>query len=160
MRGVNKVTLIGRLGVEPEVKQVNNGGNLCKLVIATSESWKDKTTGDKQERTEWHRVTFFGKLADIAASYLSKGSKVYVEGSLRSEKYTDKDGNARSTITIIGKELQFLDSKSESNTSDIDNSNATPNYNNKPYHAAKPKNFEKQNDAYREFMELDESLPF
>ncbi len=107
-RGVNKVILVGNLGADPETRYTTNGGAICTIKIATSESWKDKQTGENQERTEWHRVKFFGKLAEIAGEYLKKGSQVYVEGSLRTDKYTDKEGIERYTTDIIANEMQML----------------------------------------------------
>lgn len=109
-RGVNKVILLGNLGNEPETQFLQSGTAVTKLSIATSESWKDKD-GNKQERTEWHRVCAFGKLAEIMGEYLKKGSKVYIEGSLRTNKWKDKDGNDRYTTEIIASEMQMLDSK-------------------------------------------------
>jgi single-strand DNA-binding protein len=107
-RGVNKVILIGTLGADPETRYSAGGAAITKIRIATNESWTDKQTGQKQERTEWHRVTFFGKLADIAGEYLKKGRQVYVEGSLRTDKYTDKDGVDRYSTDVIANEMQLL----------------------------------------------------
>ena len=107
-RGVNKVILVGNLGADPETRYTPNGGAITTIRIATSESWTDKQTGQKQERTEWHRVKFFGKLAEIAGEYLKKGRQVYVEGSLRTDKYTDKDGVEKFSTDIIGNEMQML----------------------------------------------------
>ena len=92
MAGINKVILVGNIGDKPEVKHASNGNAIANLSVATSESWKDKNTGQKQEKTEWHRVSVFGKLAEIAGQYLVKGSKVYVEGKLQTRKWQDKDG--------------------------------------------------------------------
>ena len=111
-RGINKVILIGNLGSDPEVKNSTSGNMITRLNIATSETWKDKQTGSPQERTEWHRVVFFNRLAEIASQYLRKGSKVYIEGSLRTQKWQDQSGNDRYTTEIIASELQMLDSKS------------------------------------------------
>lgn len=111
-KGINKVILIGNLGSDPEVKNSTNGNVITRLNIATSETWKDKQTGLPQERTEWHRVVFFNRLAEIANQYLKKGSKVYIEGSLRTQKWQDQSGNDRYTTEIIASELQMLDSKS------------------------------------------------
>ncbi len=108
MRGVNKVILIGNLGQDPEVRYSAGGSAITTISIATSESWKDKQTGEKQERTEWHRIKFFGKLAEIAGEYLKKGAQVYVEGSLRTDKYTDKQGVERYSTNIIANEMQML----------------------------------------------------
>ena len=112
-RGINKVILVGNLGNEPDSRPLPNGGAVTNISIATSDTWKDKNTGEMQERTEWHRVVFFGKLGEIAGLYLHKGSKVYVEGALRTEKWTDKDGHDRYTTKVIANEMQMLDKKSE-----------------------------------------------
>ena len=110
-RGINKVILVGNLGADPETRYTAGGGAITSIRIATSESWKDKQTGEMQERTEWHRIKFFGRLAEIAGEYLRKGSQVYVEGSLRTDKYTDKDGVERYTTDIIANEMQMLGSR-------------------------------------------------
>lgn len=107
-RGVNKVILVGNLGADPETRYTASGSAITSIRIATSESWKDKETGEQQERTEWHRVKFFGRLAEIAGEYLKKGRQVYVEGSLRTEKYTDKDGIERYSTDVIANEMQML----------------------------------------------------
>ncbi len=110
-RGVNKVILIGNLGKDPEVRYMPSGGAVTNVTIATSESWKDKQSGEQQERTEWHNVVFFNRLAEIAGEYLKKGSKVYVEGSLRTRKWQDKEGKDRYTTEIVAGEMQMLDSR-------------------------------------------------
>lgn len=110
-RGVNKVILIGNLGKDPEVKYFPSGGSLCNVTLATSESWKDKQTGEQKEKTEWHNVVFNDKLAEIAGQYLKKGSKVYVEGSLRTRKWQDKEGNDRYTTEVRVQDMQMLDGK-------------------------------------------------
>lgn len=107
-RGVNKVILVGNLGADPERRATAGGTSVTSLRIATSESWKDKQTGEQQERTEWHRVKLFGRLGDIAAEYLRKGRQVYIEGSLRTDKYTDKEGVERYSTDIIANEMQML----------------------------------------------------
>jgi len=107
-RGVNKVILVGNLGADPETRYTANGGAITTIRIATSEQWTDKTSGQKQERTEWHRIKFFGRLAEIAGEYLKKGRQVYVEGSLRTDKYTDKEGVERFSTDIIANEMQML----------------------------------------------------
>ena len=111
MASVNKVILVGNLGADPESRFTQSGGQITSIRIATSESWNDKQTGEKQERTEWHRIKFFGKLAEIAGEYLRKGSQVYVEGALRTDKYTDKDGIERFSTDIIANEMQMLGSR-------------------------------------------------
>ena len=107
-RGINKVILVGNLGNDPDVKYSQAGSAITTISVATSESWKDKQTGQQQERTEWHRVKFFGRLAEIAGEYLKKGRQVYIEGSLRTEKYTGKDGVERYSTDIIANEMQML----------------------------------------------------
>jgi single-strand DNA-binding protein len=107
-RGINKVILIGNLGADPETRAMPSGTTVANLRIATSESWRDKQSGEQQERTEWHRVALFGRLAEIAGEYLRKGSQVYIEGSLRTRKWQDKQGNERYSTEIIGNELQML----------------------------------------------------
>jgi len=107
-RGVNKVILVGNLGADPETRYTANGGAITTIRIATSESWNDKATGQKTEKTEWHRIKFFGKLAEIAGEYLKKGRQVYVEGRLETGKYTDKEGIERFTTDIIANEMQML----------------------------------------------------
>ena len=107
-RGVNKVILVGNLGADPETRAMPSGSTVANLRIATSESWRDKTSGEQQERTEWHRVALFGRLAEVAAEYLKKGSQVYIEGSLRTRKWTDKQGQERYSTEIIGNDMQML----------------------------------------------------
>ena len=110
-RGINKVILIGNLGADPETRYMPSGGAVTNIRLATSESWKDRNTGEAQERTEWHRVVFFGRLGEIAGEYLKKGSKVYVEGSLRTRKWQDQGGQDRYTTEIVANEMQMLDSR-------------------------------------------------
>lgn len=110
-RGVNKVILVGHLGRDPEVRYAPSGQAIANVTIATSDSWKDKNTGEKQERTEWHRVVFFSRLAEIVGEYLKKGSQVYVEGRLQTRKWQDKDGNDRYTTEIVANEMQMLGSR-------------------------------------------------
>ena len=107
-RGINKVILVGNLGADPDTRYMPSGSAVTNIRVATSESWKDKNTGDPQERTEWHRVVFFGKLAEIAAEYLRKGSQVYVEGNLRTRKWQDREGRDRWTTEIVANEMQML----------------------------------------------------
>ncbi len=107
-RGINKVIIVGNLGADPETRYTGNGTAITSIRIATSENWTDKQSGEKQERTEWHRVKLFGRLAEIAGEYLKKGRQVYIEGSLRTDKYTDKDGIERFSTDIIANEMQML----------------------------------------------------
>ncbi len=111
-RGINKVILIGNLGGDPEVRYMPSGNAVTNVTLATSESWKDKQSGQMQERTEWHRVVFFNRLAEIAGEYLRKGAKVYVEGSLRTRKWQDQSGQDRYTTEIVASEMQMLDGRS------------------------------------------------
>jgi single-strand DNA-binding protein len=111
MASVNKVILIGNLGKDPEVRYAPSGAAICNITLATSRQWKDKTSGEKQEETEWHRVTFFDRMAEIAGEYLKKGRPVYVEGRIKTRKYTDKDGVERYATDIIATEMQLLGSR-------------------------------------------------
>ncbi len=110
-RGINKVILVGNLGQDPETKAMPSGMTVCNLRIATSESWKDKQTGEMKEQTEWHSVAMFGRLAEIAGEYLRKGSQVYIEGRLRTRKWQDKEGRDRYTTEIVANEMQMLGSR-------------------------------------------------
>lgn len=112
-RGVNKVILIGNLGADPEVRFFPNGGAVCNVTVATTESWKDKQTGEQKDATEWHRVVFNNRLAEIAGEYLRKGSKVYIEGSLRTRKWQNNQGQDQYTTEIRASEMQMLDSRGE-----------------------------------------------
>jgi len=116
-RGLNKVMIIGNLGAEPEVRYTAGGSAMANVNIATSETWRDKQTGEQQEKTEWHRVVFFGKLAEIVQQYVHKGSKIYIEGRLQTRKWQDKEGHDRYTTEIVANEMQMLDSKGGSSAS-------------------------------------------
>jgi single-strand DNA-binding protein len=107
-RGVNKVILVGNLGADPEVRYMPNGGAVANVTVATTESWKDKQSGENQEKTEWHRVVFFARLAEIVGEYLKKGSQIYVEGRLQTRKWQDKNGQDRYTTEIVANEMQML----------------------------------------------------
>lgn len=111
-RGINKVILIGNIGGDPEVRYMPSGGAVTTLSLATTETWKDKQSGEKQERTEWHRVVCFNRLGEIAGEYVKKGSRIYIEGSLRTRKWQDAQGQDRYTTEIVASEMQLLDSKS------------------------------------------------
>ena len=111
-RGINKVILVGHLGADPETRAMPSGTTVANLRIATSESWCDKQSGEQQERTEWHRVALFGRLGEIAAEYLKKGSQVYIEGSLRTRKWQDKQGNERYSTEIVANDMQMLGGRS------------------------------------------------
>ncbi|KAA0068558.1 single-stranded DNA-binding protein [Rhodanobacter sp. T12-5] len=109
-RGINKVILVGNLGSDPELRSTGSGVSICSFSLATSESWTDKQSGEKQERTEWHRIKIFGRLGEIAAEYLKKGRQVYIEGSIRTDKFTGKDGVEKYFTDIIASEMQMLGS--------------------------------------------------
>jgi single-strand DNA-binding protein len=111
-RGINKVIVVGNVGQDPETRYMPSGSAVTNLTVATNESWKDKQSGEQKERTEWHRVAMFGRLAEIAAEYLRKGSQVYIEGKLRTRKWQDKQGNERYTTEIIADEMQMLGGRS------------------------------------------------
>ncbi len=115
-RGVNKAILIGNLGNDPDIRYTASGAAVANISLATAESWKDKETGEKQERTEWHRVVFFGRLAEIVGEYLRKGSQIYVEGRLQTRKWQDKEGRDRYTTEIVANEMQMLGSRSGGTT--------------------------------------------
>jgi single-strand DNA-binding protein len=153
-RGINKVILIGNLGQDPETRFMPSGGAVTNVSIATSESWKDKNSGEQQERTEWHRVVFFNRLAEIAGEYLKKGSKVYVEGSLRTRKWQDKDGQDRYTTEIVADQMQMLDSRGGSADEDFGGSpqRAAPQSSSRPPEASasKPQSFD----------DFDDDIPF
>jgi single-strand DNA-binding protein len=153
-RGVNKVILVGHLGKDPEVRYAPNGGAVANITLATSESWKDKATGEKQERTEWHRVVFFGKLAEIAGEYLKKGAQIYVEGRLQTRKWQDKEGKDRYTTEVVGGEMQMLGSRSGAGGSS-DESFSQDSYTEtaKPRGAAKGGSADIPND-------FDDDIPF
>lgn len=108
---LNKIMIIGHLGKDPESRSLNSGGTVTNFSVATSEKWKDKKTGSWEERTEWHNVVFFGRIAEVCEEYLHKGSKVYVEGSVRTEKWEDQDGNPRYTTKVYGQSMKMLDGK-------------------------------------------------
>lgn len=116
-KGVNKVIIVGNLGNDPETRFMPSGGAVTNITVATSETWKDKNTGQPQERTEWHRVVFFNRLAEIAGEFLKKGSKVYLEGSLRTRKWQDQSGQDRYTTEIVATEMQMLDNRSSGDDS-------------------------------------------
>ena len=168
-RGVNKVILIGNLGNDPEVKQIQSGSTVTTLSIATSESWTDKQSGQKQERTEWHRVVFFNRLAEIAGQYLKKGSKVYVEGSLRTRKWQDQQGVEKYTTEIMGNELQMLDSRQDGNGSYQSQGQSQPSYSQPSYAAPQPQQSQRPAPQPQQqsappsgpgFNDFDDDIPF
>lgn len=125
-KGVNKVILIGNLGRDPEVRYSSSGSAIANISVGTSDSWKDKNTGEKQERTEWHRVVAFGKLGEIIGQYLKKGSKVYIEGRLQTRKWEDQNGQDRYTTEIVANDMQMLDSKGQQSPQPAPQAQAAP----------------------------------
>ena len=120
-RGINKVIVLGNLGADPDARYMPNGNAVTNISVATTDSWKDKESGERMEKTEWHRVVFFGRLAEIASEYLQKGSQVYVEGRLQTRKWEDKEGNDRWTTEIVANEMQMLGERisSPSNSNNV-----------------------------------------
>lgn len=137
-RGINKVILIGNLGADPEVRYTPNNNAVVTVNVATSSAWKDKQSGEAQERTEWHRVVFFNRLAEIVSEYLRKGSKIYLEGSLRTRKWTDKNNIERYTTEIVANEMQMLDGRGagQSMPSNDHQESSAPTQSSAPAHAA------------------------
>lgn len=162
-RGVNKVILVGTLGNDPEVKYMPNGGAVTNLSIATNEAWTDKNTGQKQERTEWHRIVAFRRLAEIMGEYLRKGSQVYIEGKLQTRKWQDQSGQDRYTTEIVANEMQMLGGRS-GGTGDFSGSNN----NNQSQHSATPNQQQppqqppQQQSAApaQNFDDFDDDIPF
>ena len=124
-RGVNKVTLIGNLGNDPELRSTQSGSAVANITLATSESWRDKETQETKERVEWHRIIFFGRLAEVVNEYLRKGSQVYVEGRIQTRKWQDKDGNDRYTTEIVANEMQMLGSRGTNSESPTNQQSAS-----------------------------------
>ncbi|WP_454786153.1 single-stranded DNA-binding protein [Legionella sp. WA2024007413] len=154
-RGINKVILIGNVGVDPDVRYLPNGNAVTTLSIATSEAWKDKVSGEKQERTEWHRVVCFNRLGEIAGEYVRKGSKLYIEGSLRTRKWQDQQGQDRYTTEIVANDIQMLDSKGTGSSSfdEIPQAQFAPSNQN----SGRPQSPQVPQDA---FDQLDDDVPF
>jgi single-strand DNA-binding protein len=126
-KGINKCIILGNLGQDPKMQNMPSGGAVTSISVATSESWKDKNTGQQENRTDWHRIVFFNKLAEIAGQYLKKGSKVYIEGSLRTRTW-EKDGEKRYATEIVASEMQMLDSKGEGGNSGSNTTQQTPDF--------------------------------
>jgi single-strand DNA-binding protein len=150
MASVNKVILVGNLGRDPEVRYTPNGDSITNINIATTDTWKDKATGDKKEATEWHRVVFFGKLAEIAGQYLKKGRQVYVEGALRTRKWQDKEGHERYTTEIVANEMKMLGSRE--GMSDAPPRESAGGAGNRPAPAGAP--------AAGNFNDFEDDIPF
>ena len=164
-RGINKVILVGNIGGDPEVRYMPNGNAVATLSVATSETWKDKETGNKQERTEWHRVVCFNRLGEIVGEYVRKGSKLYVEGSLRTRKWQDQQGQDRYTTEIVASDIQMLDGKGQSSggygdsqpMSQQEPQQGTAARRTQPTQAAAQTS---QTAAQEAFEELDDDIPF
>jgi len=169
-RGINKVILIGNLGQDPETRYMPSGGAVTNVTLATSETWKDKTTGQPQERTEWHRVVFFNRLGEIAGEYLKKGSKVYVEGSLRTRKWQGQDGQDRYTTEIVASEMQMLDSRGAGGGMNDSYNQAPPQQQRQPQQAAAPQQQNQNQQPQQQnqppqppagsFDDFDDDIPF
>ena len=173
-RGINKVILVGNLGNDPETRFMPSGGAVTNISIATSEAWKDKTSGQQQERTEWHKVVFFNRLAEIAGEYLKKGSKVYVEGSLRTRKWQDQSGQDKYSTEIVASEMQMLDSRGGSggggdyNQDYSQNSSPAPQQQSAPTSSPQntapaqnaPQGGGKQQPQPQNFDDFDDDIPF
>ena len=166
-RGVNKVILIGNLGGDPEVRYMPSGDAVANIRIATSESWKDKQTGEQREITEWHRVVFFGRLAEVVGQYLRKGSKVYVEGKLRTRKWQGQDGQDRYTTEVvvdINGSMQMLDSRSSGGSADFNNpvppNNPPPQRPNPPSQQRPPQDNNPPPQQQNYNNEFDDDIPF
>lgn len=162
-RGINKVILVGNIGSDPEVRYMPNGNAVTTLSLATSESWKDKQTGERQERTEWHRVVCFNRLGEIAGEYVRKGTKLYAEGSLRTRKWQDQQGQDRYTTEIVASDIQMLDSRGQS-SAPYNNDNQSPMSHQQNTPTATTSTAPQQNNPGRApadaFQELDDDIPF
>lgn len=159
MRGINKVIIIGNLGADPEARQFQNGGSVTSISIATSEQWTDKQTGEKKEATEWHRVSLFNRLGEIAAQFLRKGSKVYIEGSLRTRKYTDPQGQERYITEIRAEQMQMLDSQSNSGQGSTYDQNSQNQNSNVTYAKNSPSNNNQSNYPQPDAPAFNQSSP-
>lgn len=154
-RGINKVILVGNLGNDPEVRYTPAGAAVTTISVATTENWKDKE-GNRQEKTEWHRVVFFSRLAEIAGEYLKKGSQVYIEGKLRTNKWQDQSGQDRYTTEILANEMQMLGGRADSGSGGFGGGQSMPS-------APRPNNNQKQqsnNDPMSGFDDFDDEIPF
>ncbi|MDH5302350.1 MAG: single-stranded DNA-binding protein [Gammaproteobacteria bacterium] len=166
-RGVNKVILVGNLGKDPEVRYMPSGGAVANLTIATSETWKDKASGQNQERTEWHRVVMFNRLGEIAGEYLRKGSKVYIEGKLQTRKWQDNNGQDRFTTEIVASEMQMLDGRG-AGAADMGGAAPQQGYSNAPQQQSRQKagaqssqnQYGDNAPAAVDFSDFDDDIPF
>lgn len=156
-RGINKVMLIGHVGGDPEVRYMPNGNAVATISLATTESWKDKQTGDKQERTEWHRIVCFNRLGEIVGEYVRKGSKLYIEGSLRTRKWQDPQGQDRYTTEIVAADMQMLDGKGAG--TNMPDTHVVPQQH-QQNSANRPASQAAQPVPHDAFEELDDDVPF
>ena len=156
MASVNKVIIIGNLGKDPEVRYLASGSAICNITVATSRQWKDKTSGERQEETEWHRITFFDRMAEIAGEYLKKGRPVYVEGRLKTRKYTDKDGVEKYATDIVATEMQLLGGR-EGGGSDADTGASAPQ---RSAPAPRPAPSKPAAKSSTGFDNMDDDIPF
>ena len=159
-RGINKVIIVGNCGQDPETRYMPSGGAVTNLSLATTESWKDKNTGQQQERTEWHRVVFFNRLAEIAGEYVKRGSKIYVEGSLRTRKWQDRDsGQDRYTTEIVANEMQMLDSKGSS-AGDVSSQQPNPSSSLSVEKSRSSQNLSTNTNNSSNLSDFDDDIPF
>lgn len=159
MASVNKVIIVGNLGRDPEIRYMPSGDAVATLAVATTDTWKDKATGEKKEQTEWHRISFFGRTAEVCGQYLKKGSSVYVEGSLRTRKYTDKDGVEKYATEIRGDSMQMLGSRQGGGGGDsqMDDGGYSPPPQQRPAQQAAPRPAPK---PAPNFSDMDDDIPF
>ena len=164
-RGINKVILVGNLGADPETRYTQSGTAVTTVRLATSEQWKDKNTGQMQERTEWHRVKFFGRLAEIAGEYLRKGRQIYVEGSIRTDKFTGNDGQEKYFTEIVANEMQMLGGQEGGGAGGGMRSSGPPQQRNQPQRQQQPmqqpdQGMSNRNDAFDDSGFNDDDIPF
>ncbi len=158
MASVNKVILIGNLGQDPEVKYMPSGGAVTNISLATTDTWKDKATGEKKEKTEWHRVVFFNRLAEIVGEYLRKGSQVYIEGNLRTRKWQDQNGQDRYTTEIVAREMTMLGGRPAGGSSDFNPSPQAQQSNGAPQQQAPAQN--SPSEPPQNYDNFDDDIPF
>ena len=156
-RGINKVILVGNLGKDPEVRYMPSGGAVANITVATSESWKDKKTGEQQDKTEWHRVVMFNRLGEIAGEYLKKGSKIYIEGKLQTRKWQNKDGQDQYTTEIVASEMQMLDSRGGGGGADF---GGAPSMGSSKPQQQQQQPQQQQPAAAAGFDDFDDDIPF
>jgi single-strand DNA-binding protein len=160
MASVNKVIIIGNLGKDPEVRYLPSGSAICNITVATSRQWKDKTSGERQEETEWHRITFFDRMAEIAGEYLKKGRPVYVEGRLKTRKYTDKDGVEKYATDIVATEMQLLGGREGGSGGGDEGAGMGNAPRSAPAAAARPAPSKPAAKSATGFDDMDDDIPF